>query len=216
MIPIRKSLALASLAALSVAAHADPFSFATWTATSATTATSSFTTDKGLVTATLTGNYTAVYKNFDVYTPAASWIGGIVGNAPSNDDAIRIDQATSFTLSFSQPVTNLSYDLWSVGAGGDPVSYAFTQPFSLVAGGVNSQYGGGALTQSGNTVTGQEGNGTLLFTGTYSTISWNVIGAESYQVFTIGLQKAQTTPEPAPLAALGAGALVLVRRRKKA
>lgn len=206
-------------ASLAVAAHADDFSYAAWTAVDATTATSTFTTVNGPVTATLTGTYTSIYRNSNVFLPATSFTGDIVGNAPSaTDDAIRLDTASTFTLTFSQPVTNLAYQLWSVGAPNDPVSYAFTQPFSLVAGGPNASFGGSALTRTGNTVSGQEGNGTLLFTGTYSTISWDVIGAESYQEFTIGLQKAQTfpTPEPASFAALGLGAVALLRRRKRA
>lgn len=144
------------------------------------------------------------------WLPTTSFTGtGLApGNAPIGGDMIALVGGTTTidTITFSTPITNPYIALWSVGANGSPITYNFSAPLTLVAGGPNAEYGGGALTQvSSNVVSGQEGNGVALFQGTFTSISWTVPTAESYHGFTVGvagLAAPSAAPEPSALALL--------------
>jgi PEP-CTERM motif len=126
------------------------------------------------------------------------------------------------TLSFSTPLVNPVIAIWSLGAGGIPASFVFGATPVFIAGGPSAEYGGSAIVVSGNTVTGAEGNGTVEFLGTYSSISWTNPLFEDYYGFNVGApaMAASATPEPSTLTLLGVGAVNLIgyawRRRKLA
>jgi hypothetical protein len=104
------------------------------------------------------------------------------------------------TLSFSVPITNPVVAIWSLGAGGTPASFVFGQTPNFVAGGPSAEYGGSAISVSGNTVSGAEGNGTVRFLGTYSSITWTNPQFEFWYGFNVGVAGVAAVPEPGPLA----------------
>jgi hypothetical protein len=153
------------------------------------------------------------------WLPASSFSGpGFVG--PTNSGIIELKNASSNNvLTFSQAVNDLYFSFWSVGDPTTAVSYTFNHPFTVVASGPNSQYGCGSpcVVQSGNTLTGREGNGTLLFNGPITSVGFDVNPAENWHGFTVG-STSVVTPEPATMTLLATGLVgvfgAAVRRRK--
>ncbi len=65
------------------------------------------------------------------------------------------------------------YRNWSLGQGGINAQFAFTNATPVsVSGGPGAEYGGPPISVAGNTVFGSEGNGTVQFIGTFTSISW--------------------------------------------
>lgn len=197
-------------------AFADPYSWVNWTSFSGTTALGTISTVGGPVNVQLDGPFNTILTNYPSWTPAATYADGtIIDNAPDNTSLVKINGTGHYTLTFSQSVDNLAFSAWSIGQGGQSVTYAFDQNLTFISGGAGSEYGGQAITTTANSFTGEEGNGTVLFGGPFTQLSWDVQGVEDYHGFNIGLKSTQAVPEPASMLALGAGAVALIRRRRK-
>jgi hypothetical protein len=144
---------------------------------------------------------------------------GVVDNTPTpRYESIMLTggNSTVNTISFSSPVLNPVMGIQSLGNSGDPATYAFSSPFTIVQQG-GGHWGGNAfgLTQDGNNLYGREGNGIIQFSGVFDSISWTVPDGEYYHMFTVGAP-AVVTPLPAGvlLGVLGLGcAGVKLRRR---
>ena len=154
-----------------------------------------------------------------IWAPNTSFVGGTVTASPSvvNDD-IRL-QGTftgTNTITFSAPVVNPVFAIWSLGQPGLIASFIFNATPTLEAGGPNAQFGGQSIVVNGNTVNGAEGNGVVQFTGTFSSLSWTNT-PEFFYAFTVGLNgPVAAIPEPETYAMLlaGLGLLGFAARRR--
>lgn len=121
------------------------------------------------------------------WLPASSFGGS---NAPATPDIIQLvgNYTGANVITFSQPVRDPAVALLSIGSSTTPVDYTFNQPFTILAGGPNSTWGGASITNpSGNIVRGMEGNGVIQFFGMYTSIQWTVSQPEIWQGFTVGI-----------------------------
>lgn len=78
------------------------------------------------------------------------------------------------------------FAIWSLGQPGLAASFFFDVTPTLMSGGPNSSFGGESIVVNGNTVSGNEGSGTVQFSGTFSSISWTN-SFENFYAFTVGL-----------------------------
>lgn len=176
----------------------------------------------GTVSVTYSGELSGLQVGYPSWTPATTWTDGtLVGNAPpAASGMINLFGGSTQpnTITFSQAVTNPVFAIWSLGQPGVQASFDFIGATpTFVAGGPNAEYGGLQITVSGNTVAGVEGNGSVVFQGTFNSISWTNPVPEFYYGFTVGINGGSTViPVPAAWWLLGSGLLALfafVRRR---
>jgi hypothetical protein len=122
-------------------------------------------------------------------------------------------------------VSNAFFDIRSLRSPGIPAAFDFIdRSFTILS------QGGGyydacastpCLTRAGNTVTGQEANGTLEFDGPITSISWTTPDFESWYGFTVGVDDiaaVSVTPEPSSLFLISTGLLGVasaMRRRRR-
>lgn len=152
------------------------------------------------------------------WLPASTYAdGSVVDNAPPVGNLIALQGGNTNvnTLTFSAPVVDPVVAIWSLGQPGLPASFVFANATpTFVKGGPSQEFAGSAITVSGNTVNGIEGNGTVQFVGTFDSLSWTNPTAEFYYGFTVGV--AGAVPEPSEYVMLLAGLALLgfaARRR---
>ena len=148
------------------------------------------------------------------------YINSQVSNAPANTDIIALSgQSANFitnTITFSAPVTNPIMDIVSLGSPAQISNYDFNTPFTILSQGPGYWGSGSLWNPSGNRLTGMEGDGVIMFTGTYTSISFTASPYEYWSGFNVGVLAQPAVPEPMSLLGLGLGAAVLLRRRKRA
>jgi hypothetical protein len=226
------AVTLAGLLLTTSPAQADTIAWTHWTSATPSTSTvpGSATGTAGSVTVTYSGQTSGLLTNYPSWTPTATFAGGSVGNAPPHaNNAVGLEGGATYTetITFSSPIVDPVMSIWSLGAPNAPASFDFnaSEPFSIVAGGGSAEYGGSSITQSGNNVLGREGDGTIIFDGTFSSLTFTTPSYESYYAFTVGYddtlttgtptQTAAATPEPGTLALLGTGLLGLTSLRRR-
>ena len=216
-------LVLAAL--VSADAFAVPIHWNTWVSASS----GSISAGSTVNVAFATSNFHADVPNYPSWSPSSTFADGvIVDNGPAAANGImQLDGGTTAlnTLTFSVPVVDPVIAIWSLGQGGIEASFDFVGVTPvLVAGGSSAEYGGSAITVSGNTVNGREGNGTIQLLGTYSSIQWTNPTSEFWYGFNVGIADVGKTAVPEPgqllLFLLGLGLLiggrVFARPRSKA
>jgi hypothetical protein len=134
------------------------------------------------------------------YTPTTTFADSVlVNNAPVPANGILQivgGNNTTQTVTFSQAVVNPVFAIWSLGQGGLTASFNFNQTPTFVSGGPNAEYGGSPISVVGNTVSGAEGNGTVMFLGTFNSLSWMNPVKEDWYGFNVGFQSVAAVPEP--------------------
>jgi hypothetical protein len=211
------AFAAAALAASGLAQSAT-IDWNTWTSNS------TGTIDSTSVTTTFTGQTNlGWYASYPSWAPGGTYADGtVVANGPSSTNGIVVlngGNTNVQTITFSTPVVDPVMAIWSLGEGGINASFDFTNATPVfVAGGVSVEYGGSSIVVSGSDVSGTEGNGTVQFIGTYSSISWTNPTFENWYGFDVGVAGVSAVPEPGSMGLLLAG-LTLVglaaRRRQK-
>ena len=157
----------------------------------------------------MTGNPMALVNGDGYYnngsTGGTSPSGTYGGLTPS--DLIQVNGTGTFNLTFDSPIVDPYIALVSVGQGGWPVTYSFDDPFSVISSGGNYWgYSGYSVSPDGTDFTGSEYNGILKFSGTYSSISFDIAPSEHWHGFNFGVaDSASSVPEPATLLLFGVG-----------
>lgn len=214
---LKATLAAVTCSFLIGSAHAGTIDWNAWTSATG----GMIAADSVAVTFSAGGSTDNLVSGYPSYAPTSTWADGtIIGNAPTSADGIvqlTGGNTNINTISFSTPVVNPVMAIWSLGANGASASFDFTDATpTFVAGGPSAEYGGSAISVSGNDVTGSEGNGSIEFIGTYSQISWTNPSYEYWYGFDVGIAGVSSVPEPGSLALLAVGLLALgiVRRRR--
>jgi hypothetical protein len=224
--PVSALLLAACAVSPSAIAHADTIVWTNWSSFATTPGgAGSATGTAGSIDVNYSGQILGL-TNVPTWTPASTFTGGLVGNAPPHTPTIQLQGGTTLTetISFSSTVVDPIFAIWSLGQSGHPASFDFSsksgQSFNLLGGGPSTEFGGSALTSSGSVVSGVEGNGLVQFMGSFDSITFTTPNPEFYYAFTVGYDATLTpgipgtVPEPATLSLFGLGlaALPSVRR----
>lgn len=159
---------------------------------------------------TLYGAQTGGTSSNNYWLPLTTFQSEQVSNAPALSDILQLSggQGQIYTVTLSEPIVNPVMSIISLGQAGNPITYDFDAPFTIVSQGPSAVYGGSdaALTQEpGDVLRGAEGSGVIQFQGTFSTFSWTVPAPESWHGFTFGILTTKalfdagvdaTAPEP--------------------
>lgn len=157
------------------------------------------------------------------WNPASTFIGGASTASPSViGDAIFINGSGAGvnTITFGTPVENPLMAIWSLGQPGLAATFSFLNGLTPIvqAGGPNSQFGGSTITVNGSVVSGIEGNGVIMFLGTFASISWTNT-FENFYSFTVGAAgplNGDVVPVPGALVLLLTGLASIGAARRRA
>jgi hypothetical protein len=143
---------------------------------------------------------TSASGNFNYWTPTSTWASTTVPDAPTNPGIVSLfGSPDANTLTFSQAIVNPVMALLSLGNPGLQISYTFDANLTILSGGPSNSFGGSSVIQlAPNVVAGSEGNGTIEFVGTFTSLSWTVTGSEFWHGFTLGIE-GTAVPEPSSI-----------------
>ncbi len=209
-------VAAACLLALASTVSAAPVYWTDWTQADDAVIGTITGAGPGPVEVTYTGAYLfAVVDNSgaNYFTPAASFHDDdVVSNAPALKDIIGPvgGDDTRHSLTFSAPVVNPVLAIVDLGHKNGPVTFEFERSFDVVCYGS----GGKEIVELPNRIlSGEGGDGTILFPGTYTEIGWKIPVDSDWHGFTVGIcgigdedgdEDGGDHPGPAPIPAPGA------------
>ncbi len=144
--------------------------------------------------------------------PAPYTGSSLIDNGPGCD-AIRLNWASSNTITFSEPILNPLMAIVSLGSSSIAVPYDFGEgvSFSLLSEG-QGMYGDGTYSLGDGSITGNEFHGVIQFDGWVNQISWTSTATELFHGFTFGMAP---IPEPSTALLLGIGLMGLAAKRRK-
>ena len=186
-----------------MSAHADTIGWAKWSsATPGTPGTAAGTI--GSINVTYSGQNSGLLNSYPSWTPTTTFTGGVVSNAPpASNNSVQIEGGSPITetITFSTPVADPIFAVWSLGAPGAFAEFNFnaSEPFTVQGGGPSAEFGGTALTIVGESVQGREGNGVIQFNGTFTSITFTTPDFEDYYAFTVGEDQTLTDQLPTPV-----------------
>jgi len=134
-----------------------------------------------------------------------TYIGGGVDNGPPDADMVGFVGGGVQTLTFSEPVSDPVIAIISLGSA-QVMDYVFNDPFSILSSGPNPFSGGAPpppLTNpSGNVLRGSESSGIIRFSGTFTTLTWDIPVPEiaGWQAIQVAIAP---SPPPNPVPTLG-------------
>jgi hypothetical protein len=227
-----KALFLATLAALGAsAAQAVPVTWVDWTevVTDNTGTTVKGTMAIGSDTVDVT-YFNAIGISFAQTVGGTDYWGGVpspytsVGpkgndNAPGTSDIVALQFAGLQTLSFSKAISDVYFAFVSLNGNG----YGFDRDFTILSSGGENIDGAGTdacgywgCGTSSKQIVGSEyqligigePHGTLLLTGTFSSVSWRSLSSENWNGFTVGVAGVAPPPGPSPIPVPAAGVLL--------
>jgi PEP-CTERM motif len=184
-----------------------------WTSTTSGNPSGSASGTAGSIGISYSGELQSFVSNYPSYAPTSTFSGGSVGNAPPQANGIiklfggtpTGALPTTDTITFSQAVTDPVIAIWSLGQGGITAQFDFSAAPTVESGGPSNEYGGSSIyLPSTDVISGAEGNGTVQFTGTFSSLSWTNPVYENWYGFTVGVP-VSAVPEPSTYAMLLAG-----------
>jgi hypothetical protein len=192
-------------------AAADVITWTTWNSASTGTA--------GGVAVSFAGPAVSLQQPYPSYTPTATFSdGSIVDNAPTPANGILQifgGNDSVQTLTFSDALVNPVFAIWSLGQRDNTASFVFGQTPTFVSGGPSAEYGGTAIAVLGNTVSGQEANGTIRFIGTFTSLTWTNPQFEDWYGFNVGYQSAVPEPSTWVMMILGFAGIGFMAFRKR-
>ncbi|PQJ61593.1 GEVED domain-containing protein [Photobacterium angustum] len=154
------------------------YNWINWTSTNgSTTATGTITLNGTVVTVNYTGSVLSL-QNFNAFSDSNEYC-----PAASGINFLRTLNAATHEFSFSTPIINPIFQVWSLGSGGTGVTYNFQQDVKILR-------QNGNLSQSGNNIVGFEGDGSILGEGVLSQINWTG-GFENWTGITIAARDIQ-------------------------
>ncbi|HEU4628733.1 MAG TPA: PEP-CTERM sorting domain-containing protein [Gemmatimonadaceae bacterium] len=174
--------------------------------------------------------FTQTTGGTNFWMPRSTFLGAsLTDAAPISSDIIALNGGLGITstFTFATPVLNPFISIVSAGRPGLPVDYIFSAEPTIVAGGASASFGGGPLVPlpgDPNGVRGLEGNGTVRFNGSFTSLSFTTVGGEFWSGITIGIEglaeepPPSVVPEPSTvlLTATGLlGTLAAARRRRR-
>jgi hypothetical protein len=129
------------------------------------------------------------------FMPVTTYTSATVQNPPPDPGILTLSgsSGSTYVITFSAPVRDPVIAVWSIGFGslGIPSTWAFDAQPVVLKYGPNAGWPASTLTASGNSITGNEGNGLLQFTGTFTSITFTVPTPEpfpGYGGFTVGIR----------------------------
>ncbi|MFN7327457.1 MAG: glycine-rich protein, partial [Chitinophagales bacterium] len=151
-----------------------------------TTATGTVTLSNGeVVNVTYTGSALSLQPTGNAMESSAEYCPAI----PSGNQMIQTQSGAGLThkFVFSKPIMNPAFNVWSLGNPSNYITYTFTAPVKVLI-------GNGSLVQtSANSVTGNEGDGTIVFSGLISEISFTASGFENWSGLQVAFGRAATS-----------------------
>lgn len=190
---------------VATSAHADVYSYVDWEEADPSAGTASGTitlSDDSTVTVTFEainpdGSAGTLYGaqvdgGTNYWEPDAPYISDEVENAPPLPDLLQLSGGDDqvYMVGLSEPIKDPVMALVSLGAPGNPITYDFDSPFTIVSQGAG--YWGGSDTaleqQDGDVLWGEEGHGTIRFLGTFDSFSWTAPSPESWHGFTFAIR----------------------------
>ncbi len=202
LVPSSALVLSACVITATIPVHADTIDWTKWSSATAGTP-GSATGTIGSITVTYSGQNSGLLTGYPSWTPTTTFTGGVVSNAPpASNNSVQIEGGSPITetITFSTPVADPIFTVWSLGAPGAFAEFNFTasELFSVQGGGPSAEFGGTALTIVGESVQGREGNGVIQFDGTYTTITFTTPDFEDYYAFTVGEDQTLTSQLPPP------------------
>ena len=126
------------------------------------------------------------------WVPSGTYTGAVVSNAPAITDIVQLvgSPGQTYVITLSKVVKNPIMAIASLGAPGIPVMYKFTAfaPFTILSQGPGYWGSGSLSAPTGTALVGEEGSGTIQFTGDLSTVGWTASGQETWHGFTVGIR----------------------------